>query len=65
MRFPTCSLPVVVDPKKAAMALRWGVAEMERRYQLMSALNVRNIDGYNKRVKEAEGKGVWSKNSNR
>ncbi len=51
-------LPVVVDPKKAAMALRWGVEEMERRYQLMSALNVRNIDGYNKRVKEAQEKGV-------
>ena len=51
-------LPVVVDPKKAAMALRWGVEEMERRYQLMSALNVRNIDGYNKRVKEAQDQGV-------
>ena len=51
-------LPVVVDPKKAAMALRWGVEEMERRYQMMSTLNVRNIDGYNKRVKEAADKGV-------
>ena len=51
-------LPVVTDPKKAAIALRWGVEEMERRYQMMSTLNVRNIDGYNKRVKEAEEKGV-------
>lgn len=51
-------LPVVVDPKKAAIALRWGVEEMERRYQMMSTLNVRNIDGYNKRVKEAAEKGI-------
>jgi len=51
-------LPVVTDPKKAAIALRWGVEEMERRYQVMSTLNVRNIDGYNKKVKQAEEKGV-------
>ena len=39
--------------KQAANALRWCVAEMERRYQLMAALGVRNIAGYNRRVKEA------------
>jgi S-DNA-T family DNA segregation ATPase FtsK/SpoIIIE len=45
--------PVVTDMKQAANALRWCVAEMERRYQLMSALGVRNIAGYNRRVKES------------
>lgn len=50
---PHLLAPVVTDMKQAANALRWGVAEMERRYQLMAALGVRNIAGYNKRVKEA------------
>jgi S-DNA-T family DNA segregation ATPase FtsK/SpoIIIE len=45
--------PVVTDMKQAANALRWCVAEMDRRYQLMSALGVRNIAGYNRRVKDA------------
>src|SRR6202048_2257745 len=45
--------PVVTDMKQAANALRWCVAEMERRYQLMSALGVRNIAGYNRRVKDS------------
>jgi DNA segregation ATPase FtsK/SpoIIIE, S-DNA-T family len=45
--------PVVTDMKQAANALRWCVGEMERRYQLMSALGVRNIAGYNRRVKDA------------
>ncbi len=45
--------PVVTDMKQAANALRWCVAEMERRYQLMSALGVRNIAGYNRKVKDA------------
>lgn len=57
-KIPHLLLPVVTDPQKANMALRWGVEEMERRYQAMSALNVRNIDGYNKRVREAEERGV-------
>lgn len=43
--------PVVTDMKEAANALRWCVAEMERRYKLMAALGVRNIAGYNKRSK--------------
>ncbi len=50
---PHLLAPVVTDMKQAANALRWGVAEMERRYQLMAALGVRNIGGFNKRVKEA------------
>ena len=44
--------------KDAANALRWCVAEMERRYQLMSALGVRNIGGYNKKIREARARGV-------
>jgi S-DNA-T family DNA segregation ATPase FtsK/SpoIIIE len=44
---------VVTDMKHAANALRWSVAEMERRYALMSALGVRNIAGYNRKVKDA------------
>ncbi len=45
--------PVVTDMKEAANALRWCVAEMERRYQLMAALGVRGIGGYNRKVREA------------
>jgi S-DNA-T family DNA segregation ATPase FtsK/SpoIIIE len=50
---PHLLAPVVTDMKQAANALRWSVAEMERRYQLMSALGVRNIAGYNRKVKDA------------
>jgi S-DNA-T family DNA segregation ATPase FtsK/SpoIIIE len=50
---PHLLAPVVTDMKQAANALRWSVAEMERRYQLMSALGVRNIAGFNRRVKDA------------
>jgi S-DNA-T family DNA segregation ATPase FtsK/SpoIIIE len=45
--------PVVTDPKKAIMALRWTVREMEERYRAMSKLGVRNIEGYNMRLREA------------
>jgi S-DNA-T family DNA segregation ATPase FtsK/SpoIIIE len=45
--------PVVTDMKEAANALRWCVAEMERRYKLMAALKVRNLGGYNRKVKAA------------
>ena len=54
---PHLLTPVVTDMKDAANALRWCVAEMERRYRLMAALGVRNIAGYNKKVKDAEKKG--------
>jgi S-DNA-T family DNA segregation ATPase FtsK/SpoIIIE len=50
---PHLLAPVVTDMKQAANALRWCVAEMERRYQLMAALGVRNIAGYNRRVKDS------------
>ncbi|HEX5452269.1 MAG TPA: DNA translocase FtsK 4TM domain-containing protein [Stellaceae bacterium] len=49
--------PVVTDPKKAVMALKWTVREMESRYQKMSKLGVRNIDGFNARVREAAERG--------
>ena len=49
--------PVVTDPKKAVVALKWVVGEMEERYRKMSKMGVRNIDGYNSRVKESLAKG--------
>ncbi len=54
---PHLLTPVVTDMKDAQNALRWSVAEMERRYKLMSKLGVRNIAGYNQLVKEANAKG--------
>ena len=50
---PHLIAPVVTDMKDAANALRWCVAEMERRYRLMAALGVRNITGFNRKVKDA------------
>ncbi|MEM6665753.1 MAG: DNA translocase FtsK [Pseudomonadota bacterium] len=49
--------PVVTDPKKAVVALKWTVREMEDRYKKMSKLGVRNIDGFNARVAQAQKKG--------
>jgi len=54
---PHLLTPVVTDMKEAANALRWSVGEMERRYRLMSALGVRNLAGYNRKVQEAEKAG--------
>jgi S-DNA-T family DNA segregation ATPase FtsK/SpoIIIE len=54
---PHLLTPVVTDPKKAVVALKWAVREMEERYKKMSKLGVRNIDGYNARVSEAKNKG--------
>jgi S-DNA-T family DNA segregation ATPase FtsK/SpoIIIE len=54
---PHLLTPVVTDPKKAVVALKWAVREMEERYRKMSKLGVRNIDGYNARVAEAKQKG--------
>ena len=53
--------PVVTDPKKAVVALKWTVGEMEERYRKMSKMGVRNIEGYNGRVKEALAKGEMFK----
>ncbi len=54
---PHLLTPVVTDPKKAIIALRWAVREMEDRYKKMARLGVRNIDGFNARVSEAKAKG--------
>jgi len=54
---PHLLAPVVTDMKEAANALRWCVAEMERRYRLMASLGVRNLSGFNKKVKDAADKG--------
>ncbi|MEQ1929731.1 MAG: DNA translocase FtsK 4TM domain-containing protein [Parvularculaceae bacterium] len=54
---PHLLAPVVTDPKKAVVALKWTVREMEERYRRMSKLGVRNIEGYNQRVAEAEESG--------
>ena len=54
---PHLMAPVVTEPKKAVVALKWTVREMERRYRAMSQLSVRNIGGYNDRVADARAKG--------
>ena len=54
---PHLLTPVVTDPKKAVVALKWAVREMEERYKRMAKLGVRNIDGYNARLVEAKAKG--------
>ena len=53
--------PVVTDPKKAVVALKWVVGEMEERYRKMSKMGVRNIEGFNGRVREALAKGEMFK----
>ena len=55
---PHLLAPVITDMKEAANGLRWCVAEMERRYRLMAALGVRNLGGYNRKIKEAEKSGT-------
>jgi DNA segregation ATPase FtsK/SpoIIIE-like protein len=61
---PHLLTPVVTDPKKAVVALKWAVREMETRYMAMSKLGVRNIDSYNERLIEARRKGeVLSKST--
>ena len=54
---PHLLCPVVTDMKEAANALRWSVAEMDRRYKLMAAMGVRNLAGFNRKIKEAEEAG--------
>ncbi len=54
---PHLLAPVVTDMKEAANALRWCVAEMERRYKLMAAVGVRNLAGFNKKIRDEEAKG--------
>ncbi len=59
---PHLLAPVVTDMKQAANALNWCIAEMERRYRVMSALGVRNLAGYNQKIQEAEKAGEVVKN---
>lgn len=65
---PHLLVPVVTDMKEASNALRWSVSEMERRYKLMMSLGVRNIAGFNHKIKEARAKGkpildpLWTPN---
>ncbi|MGA9850596.1 MAG: DNA translocase FtsK, partial [Roseiarcus sp.] len=54
---PHLLTPVVTDPKKAVIALKWAVREMEDRYKKLSKIGVRNVDGFNARVVEARAKG--------
>jgi S-DNA-T family DNA segregation ATPase FtsK/SpoIIIE len=54
---PHLLTPVVTDPKKAVVALKWAVKEMENRYRAMSKLGVRNIDGFNSRLRDARRQG--------
>ncbi len=54
---PHLLTPVVTDMKEASNALRWCVAEMERRYRVMSMLGVRNLEGFNRKVSDAQEKG--------
>jgi len=54
---PHLLTPVVTDPKKAVVALKWTVREMEDRYKKMSKIGVRNIDGFNSRIEQAQKKG--------
>jgi DNA segregation ATPase FtsK/SpoIIIE, S-DNA-T family len=54
---PHLLTPVVTDPKKAVVALKWAVREMEERYKRMAKLGVRNIDGYNARLVDAKARG--------
>jgi S-DNA-T family DNA segregation ATPase FtsK/SpoIIIE len=54
---PHLLTPVITDMKDAANGLRWCVGEMERRYKLMSALGVRNVSGYNRKIEDAEKQG--------
>ena len=54
---PHLLAPVVTDPKKSVVALKWAVREMEDRYRSMSKVGVRNIEGYNQRLREAKAKG--------
>lgn len=59
---PHLLCPVVTDMRQAAAALNWAVAEMERRYKLMSQLGVRNLTGYNKKIEEATARNESIKN---
>jgi S-DNA-T family DNA segregation ATPase FtsK/SpoIIIE len=56
---PHLLTPIVTDPKRAANALRWAVNEMENRYKVLAALGVRNIEQYNRQVREMLHPTLW------
>jgi S-DNA-T family DNA segregation ATPase FtsK/SpoIIIE len=62
---PHLLLPVVTDPKKAALALRWAVDEMERRYELLAKSGVRDISSYNARIEAEQNKAARAKSCRR
>ena len=54
---PHLATPIITDPKRAAISLKWAVSEMEKRYKDLAGWGVRNIDGYNKEVKKRKANG--------
>ena len=63
---PHLLAPVVTEPKKAVVALKWVVQEMENRYRKMAKIGVRNIDGFNERMRDAQSAGeTLSRRANR
>src|SRR5688500_5970385 len=59
---PHLSVPIITDPKRAANALKWAVAEMEKRYKDLAGYGVRNIDGYNTEMKRRNSLEMWDDN---
>ena len=59
---PHLSAPIITDPKRAAVSLKWAVTEMERRYKDLAGYGVRNIDGYNIEAKKRNTNEVWDEN---
>jgi S-DNA-T family DNA segregation ATPase FtsK/SpoIIIE len=61
---PHLATPIITDPKRAAVSLKWAVSEMERRYRDLAGWAVRNIDGYNAEVKRKNSAGEYDENGN-
>lgn len=59
---PHLATPIITDPKRAAISLKWAVSEMEKRYKDLAGWGVRNIDGYNAEVKRRNGEGILDDN---
>ena len=62
---PHLGTPIITDPKRAAVSLRWAVTEMERRYKDLAGYGVRNIDGYNAEAKRRNSLEMWDDNGDR